>query len=666
MKKTTAAGMLTMFLAFSLIAVPFGEELTGSENIQAEEELSSGALPELTDTGSSETVVPVGDDDNTDGNKDDTDGNKDDTDGNKDDTDGNKDDTDGNKDEIDGNKNDTDGNKDDTDGNKDDTDGNTDDADGDDDKEDEKEYLAEGDGWRLDTEGNLEFTAAGALPSASFQGSPLYEYRDQILTVAFADGVTAIGRYLFQDCSKIKTIVLPDSVVSLGAGCFYGCTSLESITLPQGLTAIGDSAFSKCGSLQSFAWPAAVTQINMWMFVDCTSLSSIEIPEGVTEIGLSAFDGCTGLRTVRLPESIKAIGNLAFHGCSLSDVYYGGDEETWAAIDVGTSNDSLYTAELHCDRHIPVIADINKSTVQGLENRLLFKPGVSHEFTVKGAGMDNEKPGEGDTRWVPQYWKIENSTSEHKEWKISSNGIKEEKDIPILIFLQEQKYTEGQWTDTENMDSIGAVVKTQAYSDVTPTPTPVPEPTKAPITGLKEMSMGKVRVQARNLKTQVDGYQFKWSTDSKFETGVKSASSTKHYHYRSGLAGGKTYYFKARTYKIINGKKVYSTWSGTKSIKLTILPPKTTITSLKPKGTGFTVKWTPQSEVDGYQIRYSTSSVFSGAKTASVTGAAKTSQTRKNLESGREYFVSVRTFKLASDGTKYYSPWSDAKSVKVQ
>ena len=213
MKKSAVAGMLTMLLAFSLSAAPFGEELTGSGYILTGDEPGDGALTELTDAAVAEPAVPVGDeagdgsadgDTDTGGDKEDViiDGDQDVTDGGQDSADGNADDgKDSADDNADDGKDNADGNEDDNKDSADDNEGDSkDDTDGNDDaEEDDKEYLAEGDGWRLDTEGNLEFTAAGALPSASFQGSPLYEYRDQILTVAFADGVTAIGRYLFQD-----------------------------------------------------------------------------------------------------------------------------------------------------------------------------------------------------------------------------------------------------------------------------------------------------------------------------------------------------------------------------------------------------------------------------------------------------------------------------------
>jgi hypothetical protein len=93
------------------------------------------------------------------------------------------------------------------------------------------------------------------------------------------------------------------------------------------------------------------------------------------------------------------------------------------------------------------------------------------------------------------------------------------------------------------------------------------------------------------------------------------------------------------------------------------MPAKTTITSLTANsGSSFTVKWNKKSTVKGYQIRYSTDSSFKTKKTASTTLAV---HTRKNLAKGI-YYVSVRTYNIAADGTKYYSAWSATKRVVLE
>lgn len=65
-----------------------------------------------------------------------------------------------------------------------------------------------------------------------------------------------------------------------------------------------------------------------------------------------------------------------------------------------------------------------------------------------------------------------------------------------------------------------------------------------------------------------DGYQVYCGTSknkikSAVTKGTKSLSVTK-----TGLGSKKTYYFRARAYKVVNGKKVYTSWSGVKAVKV--------------------------------------------------------------------------------------------------
>ena len=81
--------------------------------------------------------------------------------------------------------------------------------------------------------------------------------------------------------------------------------------------------------------------------------------------------------------------------------------------------------------------------------------------------------------------------------------------------------------------------------------------TTTTINMVRETAVGKVQLSWS--KKAVDGYQVKWSRYSNMSSG-KTASTTKTSWSRSGLAGGKTYYFTVRTYKLNNGKKDYSAW----------------------------------------------------------------------------------------------------------
>lgn len=107
-------------------------------------------------------------------------------------------------------------------------------------------------------------------------------------------------------------------------------------------------------------------------------------------------------------------------------------------------------------------------------------------------------------------------------------------------------------------------------------------------------------------------------------------------------------------------------YKGTFSVKYTIVPKGTSISSIKAKSKAFYVKWKKQSsQTTGYQIQYSTSSKFSGAKTVSVSKNSTTSSTVKKLSKKKKYYVRVRTYKKVGKAY-YYSSWSKAVSVKTK
>ena len=82
------------------------------------------------------------------------------------------------------------------------------------------------------------------------------------------------------------------------------------------------------------------------------------------------------------------------------------------------------------------------------------------------------------------------------------------------------------------------------------------------------------------------------------------------------------------------------------------------------------MKWNKQTtQTTGYQIQYSTSSKFKGAKTVAVSKNKTTSTTVSKLLAKKKYYVRIRTYKTVKvngKSTKLYSSWSKAKTVKVK
>ncbi len=96
-------------------------------------------------------------------------------------------------------------------------------------------------------------------------------------------------------------------------------------------------------------------------------------------------------------------------------------------------------------------------------------------------------------------------------------------------------------------------------------------------TKIKSLKRGRGSVTVRwNKQTakvsgkRIAGYQLQLATNKKFTKNKKSVTIKKYKTVKkkvTGLKRGKKYYLRIRTYRIDNGKKIYSPWSGIKSIK---------------------------------------------------------------------------------------------------
>ena len=112
---------------------------------------------------------------------------------------------------------------------------------------------------------------------------------------------------------------------------------VTGIILPNGMTTIGKNVFNTYPNLQTVVIPESVTSICNGAFNGCSKLTSITIPEGVTSIGERAFQNCYGLTSITIPDSVTSIGESAFYRCSsLATINYTGTEEQWNAISKGT------------------------------------------------------------------------------------------------------------------------------------------------------------------------------------------------------------------------------------------------------------------------------------------------------------------------------------------
>lgn len=137
--------------------------------------------------------------------------------------------------------------------------------------------------------------------------------------------VTGIADHAFDYC-KFSKVVFPESIVSIGEYSFYDCDYLVSVSLENSnITKLSSNAFAGDGNL-----------------------AEILLPAGLKEIEERALFWCSALTSIFIPATIDTIGNQVFAGClKLTDVYYGGSEEEWKVVEVGTNNQYLDSAKMH-------------------------------------------------------------------------------------------------------------------------------------------------------------------------------------------------------------------------------------------------------------------------------------------------------------------------------
>ena len=157
----------------------------------------------------------------------------------------------------------------------------------------------------------------------------------------------------------------------------------------------------------------------------------------------------------------------------------------------------------------------------------------------------------------------------------------------------------------------------------------------------------------------VDGVQYAFATESDFSDAKYSVREDGVANQRRYGLENATYYVKARTYVVKDGKRVYSNWCTVKSIELgRYLPaPASMFCNVKSNGS-VEFKVAPSAKAEGYQISYTNAA---GTK---LTSSSATAEFTRKLGTG-SFKVAVRAFAYAEDG-KYYSAWVDAGTVTIQ
>ena len=114
-------------------------------------------------------------------------------------------------------------------------------------------------------------------------------------------------------------------------------------------------------------------------------------------------------------------------------------------------------------------------------------------------------------------------------------------------------------------------VATKNYKAAQKTVTLTVNPSGTSITKCTNIKTKKADIQWKK-NGSATGYEVQYSTNKTFKSGVKTKSITNASTIKytaAGLTSQKTYYVRVRAYKTVGKKKLYSSWSGIKTVKIT-------------------------------------------------------------------------------------------------
>lgn len=489
--------------------------------------------------------------------------------------------------------------------------------------------------------------------------------------------VVAIDENAFEDCSKITEVVFPKSVKEIKNGAFSGCSSLETVVFSSELSSIGAEAFSGC------------------------AVKTLKIPSDVSFIGKDAFKGC-GLSGIIMTAMPGTVQNGAFGESGTLPVIFGYSETSVKAF---SEENGFSFVNISCrhnadelsvtlekaptckeeGRKIGVFCEKCASCVGGGEtvpvtdHSIVETETVESTCTVRGStgGMHCEFCGMVTKE--PVLLPLASHTpvsAVTKKATATENGLRVErcsvckkvlKKTTIkkanTVYLSKTVYTFENKVFTPSVivkNSDGKTLKnkkdyTVVYSPgrkktgrypvtvtfigdysgkVTLSFSIVPGKTAALKTTLKETS-----VSANWKKVSgADGYRVYLFREGDF---VKSIDTTKTTAAFKNLSRGAKYKLVVRAFKKSGKEKLFSTFSAS-SLFLT-KPSAVKITSVKTGGGAVKITWKEQKFVTGYVVYVSAKPNKGFKKIGSV--KEKDSFTVKNLQKGRTYYFSVRSYK---------------------
>ena len=185
------------------------------------------------------------------------------------------------------------------------------------------------------------------------------------------------------------------------------------------------------------------------------------------------------------------------------------------------------------------------------------------------------------------------------------------------------------------------------------------------VTGLKGNVTGSTVKLTWNKVSGADGYEINMVIPGYGSSNITTTETTKLITGLTNTEGN--YITKVRAYKVVNGEKVYGSYSSTIDVyaekeEKVEEPDKVTNLDTSTTGSGVKLTWNKVSGADGYEVAMKEP----GSSKYDTYTASGTSKTISGLtDNAGTYKFKVRAYKIAN-GEKIYGSYSSIASIKVE
>ena len=418
-----------------------------------------------------------------------------------------------------------------------------------------------------------------------------------------------------------KNTKIPLGVTSIGFTAFAGCSGLTSIEIPEEVTSIGECAFLDdnnliiCSTIDAYAYTYAVQNGITWKEIKVLledlsiSLETNEyVYDGVAkEPAVTVMNGThlldstdytveyannvnSGTATVIITGlgkySGKVTSEFIIKPADITEVtldtteYVYDGEAKEPSVEVMSGTTLLDATEYTVEYTDNVNAGTATVTITGKGN---YTGTVTRTFSIKAATKPEEKPTEPQVEAPSKVKSLKQKASySTKAITLTWNKVAGAEGYEVYRATSKNgKYTKvTSVTKTSYKDSKLKAGKTYYYkicayktvdrsklcgdySAVVAAGTQTVKPSLKVTAGKKKATLTWKKVSG------ADGYELQMSTskNGKFSK-IKTANAKTVKYTKSKLTKGKKYYFKMRTYRTVGGKKIYSSWSAAKSVKV--------------------------------------------------------------------------------------------------